>query len=246
MAKRGKRYYRTINFKRIFITIIILSLIVAGTVLGLALTTRRAGTLALDGTSFYAVAVGDFDTLNAANASATSLRRMGGAGFVVADGDSFRVVVAVYNRQSEANTVAARLAVQESLDTIILEWATSPVSFATTNRELAKEFSEFFTHPIDVFNSLLRHSQNLEEGTITESHASTILNSIRTNLNQKATRLSNFSTDFGDYVPPLQDFYREFSSLISDTLRLQFGDTLAVNIRYLTASVVYDWHRVTA
>jgi len=244
MAKRGKRYYRVINYRRIIITIMVLSLVIAGVVLGLALARRGAGTLNIGEARFFVVAAGEFDTLHNANRSAQDIRRAGGAGYVVNDGDNFRVVVAVYARASEANSVSARLGAEEGFDTRVLELTIPPVSLSAYDRERAKEFADFFSHPIEVFSALMRHSLALEGGSITESHASTILSGIRTTLNQHMHRLSSFSDEFSDYVPHLMDFYREFSSLTTDALALRFGDTLAVNIRHLTVAGVYAWQEV--
>jgi len=224
----------------------VLSLIVAGSILALTLINhnRSRGVLNITGTQFFVVKAGNYNTLQEANSSANAIRSAGGAGFIINNDNGFNVSIAVYSRLSDATAIASRLNTQQDFNATVATIEIAPMIISASNSECASDFSQFLTQPIEVFNSLMRHNQDLEEGNITDHHAITILTQMRNVLNQQLAALNNFNTEFVNYVSQLIEFYRDFSRLVSDTIALRLGATLAGNIRHLTIATIYNFHNL--
>ena len=244
MARRGRRYYRTLNVGLIIILLIVLSLVISGTALGFALSRRRGGVLSINSLNFYAVVHGNFNNRQDANLVAQQVAASGGAGFVHLDSElDFVVIVAIYSREQEANLVSVRLSSEFQASVLPINIAS--VSLHSYSQDSAILLANYFNLAIESFFTLLNLSESLETSGITDAHASTILTQKRTTLNNRARDvLAIDDQELVDVIRTLSAFYTEFALSITSILSSSNRVSLASSIRYLTAVNLFSFYNI--
>ena len=139
----------------------------------------------------YAVSMGAYDTLEAARAAAAVARERGAAGFVAYDGH-YNVLLAAYNTQQEARSVADKGGYTLfTLYTDSLEEKDFPLSLRSSVKPLVG-------YPLDLFGQLCEWSTQLAQKGTTVAYAQQRMQSIRDALAQKAQDFLASSAQSGD------------------------------------------------
>jgi len=238
----AKRYQRTIYWRKIVILIMILSMIVCTTILLVSIFRRSEGNLAISSRQFHFVIVGEYETLQAANSSANEIKQAGGAGYTMVDGDTFSVVVAVFNNSLDANSVSQNLRQNEGLLARVRVIEAPQLRFFSHDENLVRRLANLFNYPLELFTTLSRHSIDIDSGNITESHAVILLEQMRTNLSNKIMHeFSGFCDNLRIYSLRLTEFYLHFSTLIQQAINLHFSNCLPSNLRYITVSSILNY-----
>lgn len=81
---------------------------------------------------WYTIQTGIFSTREAAEEKAGAYTDRGAPGYVLKDGDKYRVLIACYGQKEDASAVRARLSDQQNVETYLYEWTTPKLSLRLT------------------------------------------------------------------------------------------------------------------
>lgn len=94
--------------------------------------TQQTGSFELSAGTLYALQVGVFSSEENANVFANELRARGGAGYVMEDAGSWRVLIAGYADRADAESVKQRLKSEQQMESKLLEISAEANAFTVT------------------------------------------------------------------------------------------------------------------
>ena len=180
----------------------------------------------------YALQVGVFDNLENARQLAQALQEKGGAGYIEDNGNSFRVLIAAYAKESDAKNVKQRLAAEESMDSkiYVIGEASANVSLDASVQQTAA-LEEAIAFSGQMVADMLALSISYDKGEVPLEEAMAKIASLSKKANSLETALdeSGVSKD-NILVKNLLSFLGEATSIVNsisgDTGSVAYSATL--------------------
>lgn len=145
----------------------------------------------LDKFDVYALQAGAFSEEANANTLANELQSKGGAGYIYYDGEVYRVFIAAYVSQSDAENVKARLLAEQNMDSKVYTVSSDMVDIDIFVAEGDDIYLEGAMEIIsDQQKEIISAALELDKGTLTPDAAVAKLNEIKT---AAATFMDRFS-----------------------------------------------------
>ena len=238
---KTRRVYREIYWSRIVIGITLLSFAVCGVMLYFVFSRAAPGTLIIPPRGFFYVSTGSYDTRSEAIRGAAPLRAMGGAGFILNDGQSFKTIAAVYANGRDAGSVAARLT-EEGFSAEVIARETPVLRIPASDAEEAKAFAAFFLEVHELFEAVFRLSVDLDERRIAESHAVLSLTRLRANLVRRLSELGAFEDSFPESAS-VKALYNALITLFTDAVSFSSAASVQSDIRYLLCGIADGYYK---
>ncbi|MBQ2661469.1 MAG: SPOR domain-containing protein [Clostridia bacterium] len=170
--------------------------------------------ITLPGTTLYTLQMGIYSSQENASKKAETLKTQGGAGYVLQDGDKFRVLSAGYTSNDDAKTVKDRL-MADGIDCALFTLSAEEYTFKiSTDKEntssLSLAFSAFKTAQDSLSNAILDFdikSQSISEG---QTECNSILEKLKSDIN-----IITSSTDLPSTLGCMTDCYGEYEEQLS-------------------------------
>lgn len=146
----------------------------------------------------YFLQNGVYATQQNADTAAQALQGKGGAGYVYADDDDYRVIVSAYRAQADADTVKTRLA--ETMEIKVLPVSAAAKTIQTDTKEQAAALTESLTLMQQATDDLYQANQDVE----TPDKCKGSLTSAQQKLQQAKEKLeSHFSSAQNEFATAL-------------------------------------------
>ena len=151
--------------------------------------TRETQEITLNGSVWYALQLGAFETEEAAHQLAEQFQRRGAAGYVWQN-ERYRVLAAVYPEKEDAQAVRQQLREQHDVDSYLYEISVPALSLRMTGMKGQIEILEAaFLHADELIRQTERISETLDRQEITPAEAVTELNTLREQVELVALRM---------------------------------------------------------
>lgn len=176
----------------------------------------------------FMLQMGVFDSESNANTLAESVRQKGGAGYVMRDGEKYRVLAAGYATQEEACSVRDRLK-SEGYDCSVHEITTETTDFSVsvmsgTNNTIENLKSAFYAL-LSAHDDLLELELNFDKSSMTAENGKAAVSTILSQLQSSSSGLKNLPTEITGCIESYEaaleklknantDSAEEFSSMI--------------------------------
>ncbi|MDR2201196.1 MAG: hypothetical protein LBP26_00295 [Clostridiales bacterium] len=234
-----RRSYGILYYDRIVFAVSVVSLSVCAAVFLLA---ARAGYFKTAAREFYYVSVFRGGESGAARTAAEQNGRLGGAGYIINDGE-FKVAAAVYAKKADAETVAARLLEAGYSASVLPLYAPGRKHADTKNGQTNAKIKAYYSVIDEMFSRLDAAAAALERGESTEALAlrdASLLYEKCQKLNSEVAGLQN-----GEAAALALLYPRYISSFDAAFSRRGAVPVLSL-LRWLNCALVYDYYSVLA
>ena len=193
--------------------------------------TRETQEITLNGSVWYALQLGAFETEEAARQLAEQFQRRGAAGYVWQD-ERYRVLAAVYPEKEDAQAVRQQLREQHDVDSYLYEISVPALSLRMTGMKGQIEILEAaFLHA----DEMERISETLDRQEITPAEAVTELNTLREQVELVALRMEQrFAAPRNTAVERLIALFQDYAAFAREKTGQESNATLSRQIKYQT------------
>lgn len=203
-------------------------------------------TLEIPANAYFALQMGIFNDEQNAWDAAEQLRQQGGAGYILQDGEQFRVLMSAYHTQDEARTVKDRLQ-GEGIETSIYEFSSEATSFNVKGEEtyvvIIEEVFGFLPTFIEEVYDL---SIELDQGQLELEGATTKLNALITTFDEKNKQLSNIaSSSDNEIVKSLSGAINDIKQLLDTAAKAATVEEMSTQLKYIQINLIDQYLEVT-
>ncbi|MFR5855796.1 MAG: SPOR domain-containing protein [Lachnospiraceae bacterium] len=197
--------------------------------------TRETQEITLNGSVWYALQLGAFETEEAAHQLAEQFQRRGAAGYVWQD-ERYRVLAAVYPEKEDAQAVRQQLREQHDVDSYLYEISIPALSLRMTGMKGQIEILEAaFLHADELIRQMERISETLDRQEITPAEAVTELNTLREQVELVALRMEQrFAAPRNTAVERLIALFQDYAAFAREKTGQESNATLSRQIKYQT------------
>jgi len=197
--------------------------------------TRETQEITLNGSVWYALQLGAFETEEAACQLAEQFQRRGAAGYVWQD-ERYRVLAAVYPEKEDAQAVRQQLREQHDVDSYLYEISVPALSLRMTGMKGQIEILEAaFLHADELIRQMERISETLDRQEITPAEAVTELNTLREQVELVALRMEQrFAAPRNTAVERLIALFQDYAAFAREKTGQESNATLSRQIKYQT------------
>lgn len=197
--------------------------------------TRETQEITLNGSVWYALQLGAFETEEAAHQLAEQFQRRGAAGYVWQD-ERYRVLAAVYPEKEDAQAVRQQLREQHDVDSYLYEISVPALSLRMTGMKGQIEILEAaFLHADELIRQMERISETLDRQEITPAEAVTELNTLREQVELVALRMEQrFAAPRNTAVERLIALFQDYDAFAREKTGQESNATLSRQIKYQT------------
>lgn len=197
--------------------------------------TRETQEITLNGSVWYALQLGAFETEEAACQLAEQFQRRGAAGYVWQD-ERYRVLAAVYPEKEDAQAVRQQLREQHDVDSYLYEISIPALSLRMTGMKGQIEILEAaFLHADELIRQMERISETLDRQEITPAEAVTELNTLREQVELVALRMEQrFAAPRNTAVERLIALFQDYAAFAREKTGQESNATLSRQIKYQT------------
>ncbi|MBR2467618.1 MAG: hypothetical protein IKB42_01040 [Clostridia bacterium] len=247
---KDTKLYRIRKKNKFFIFILCVSMIVGviylSTILGSAIKVGNFNFLfgknknSIAKHSYYAVVMGEYDSLNEAQTVASGVSVMGAGGYIWCDDSRYFVVGNVYKTKNEADSVLSNLTNTKYtpfIKEVVYEKVTLDIDNLT--KEQQQVVSDSLAQIDDVFSRSYNYSIKYDKGEIVATVVSSELNTIKGDLTVVASKLDAINT----VAVSNQNIYIK-NALVSINAELETavlkvidGSSTNKDLKYLTTSI---------
>ena len=197
--------------------------------------TRETREITLNGSVWYALQLGAFETEEAAGQLAEQFQRRGAAGYLWPE-ERFRVLAAVYPEKEDAQAVRQQLRDQHDVDSYLFEISIPSVSLRMTGMRGQIDILEAaFLHAEELIRQMERISETLDRQEITPAEAVTELSTLREQVELVALRLEQrFTAPRNTAVERLIALFQDYAAFAREKTGQESNATLSRQIKYQT------------
>ena len=201
--------------------------------------TRETREITLNGSVWYALQLGAFETEEAARQLAEQFQRRGAAGYLWPE-DRFRVLAAVYPEKEDAQAVRQQLRDQHDVDSYLFEISIPSVSLRMTGMRGQIDILEAaFLHAEDLIRQMERISETLDRQEITPAEAAEELNTLREQVKLVALRMEQrFLSPRNAAVTGLIGLMRDYAAFAREKTGQESNALLSRQLKYQTIQTI--------
>ena len=201
--------------------------------------TRETREITLNGSVWYALQLGAFETEEAARQLAEQFQRRGAAGYLWPE-DRFRVLAAVYPEKEDAQVVRQQLRDQHDVDSYLFEISIPSVSLRMTGMRGQIDILEAaFLHAEDLIRQMERISETLDRQEITPAEAAEELNTLREQVELVALRMEQrFLSPRNAAVTGLIGLMRDYAAFAREETGQESNALLSRQLKYQTIQTI--------
>ena len=201
--------------------------------------TRETREITLNGSVWYALQLGAFETEEAARQLAEQFQRRGAAGYLWPE-DRFRVLAAVYPEKEDAQAVRQQLRDQHDVDSYLFEISIPSVSLRMTGMRGQIDILEAaFLHAEELIRQMERISETLDRQEITPAEAAEELNTLREQVELVALRMEQrFLSPRNAAVTGLIGLMRDYAAFAREETGQESNALLSRQLKYQTIQTI--------
>lgn len=201
--------------------------------------TRETREITLNGSVWYALQLGAFETEEAAGQLAEQFQRRGAAGYLWPE-ERFRVLAAVYPEKEDAQAVRQQLRDQHDVDSYLFEISIPSVSLRMTGMRGQIDILEAaFLHAEDLIRQMERISETLDRQEITPAEAAEELNTLREQVELVALRMEQrFLSPRNAAVTGLIGLMRDYAAFAREKTGQESNALLSRQLKYQTIQTI--------
>lgn len=201
--------------------------------------TRETREITLNGSVWYALQLGAFETEEAAGQLAEQFQRRGAAGYLWPE-ERFRVLAAVYPEKEDAQAVRQQLRDQHDVDSYLFEISIPSVSLRMTGMRGQIDILEAaFLHAEELIRQMERISETLDRQEITPAEAAEELNTLREQLELVALRMEQrFLSPRNVAVTGLIGLMRDYAAFAREKTGQESNALLSRQLKYQTIQTI--------
>lgn len=201
--------------------------------------TRETREITLNGSVWYALQLGAFETEEAARQLAEQFQRRGAAGYLWPE-DRFRVLAAVYPEKEDAQAVRQQLRDKHDVDSYLFEISIPSVSLRMTGMRGQIDILEAaFLHAEDLIRQMERISETLDRQEITPAEAAEELNTLREQVELVALRMEQrFLSPRNAAVTGLIGLMRDYAAFAREKTGQESNALLSRQLKYQTIQTI--------
>ena len=201
--------------------------------------TRETREITLNGSVWYALQLGAFETEEAAGQLAEQFQRRGAAGYLWPE-ERFRVLAAVYPEKEDAQAVRQQLRDQHDVDSYLFEISIPSVSLRMTGMRGQIDILEAtFLHAEELIRQMERISETLDRQEITPAEAAEELNTLREQVELVALRMEQrFLSPRNTAVTGLIGLMRDYAAFAREKTGQESNALLSRQLKYQTIQTI--------
>ena len=201
--------------------------------------TRETREITLNGSVWYALQLGAFETEEAAGQLAEQFQRRGAAGYLWPE-ERFRVLAAVYPEKEDAQAVRQQLRDQHDVDSYLFEISIPSVSLRMTGmRGQIDSLEAAFLHAEELIRQMERISETLDRQEITPAEAAEELNTLREQVELVALRMEQrFLSPRNAAVTGLIGLMRDYAAFAREKTGQESNALLSRQLKYQTIQTI--------
>ena len=201
--------------------------------------TRETREITLNGSVWYALQLGAFETEEAARQLAEQFQRRGAAGYLWPE-ERFRVLAAVYPEKEDAQAVRQQLRDQHDVDSYLFEISIPSVSLRMTGMRGQIDILEAaFLHAEELIRQMERISETLDRQEITPAEAAEELNTLREQVELVALRMEQrFLSPRNAAVTGLIGLMRDYAAFAREKTGQESNALLSRQLKYQTIQTI--------
>ena len=201
--------------------------------------TRETREITLNGSVWYALQLGAFETEEAAGQLAEQFQRRGAAGYLWPE-ERFRVLAAVYPEKEDAQAVRQQLRDQHDVDSYLFEISIPSVSLRMTGMRGQIDILEAaFLHAEELIRQMERISETLDRQEITPAEAAEELNTLREQVELVALRMEQrFLSPRNAAVTGLLGLMRDYAAFAREKTGQESNALLSRQLKYQTIQTI--------
>ena len=201
--------------------------------------TRETREITLNGSVWYALQLGAFETEEAAGQLAEQFQRRGAAGYLWPE-ERFRVLAAVYPEKEDAQAVRQQLRDQHDVDSYLFEISIPSVSLRMTGMRGQIDILEAaFLHAEELIRQMERISETLDRQEITPAEAAEELNALREQVELVALRMEQrFLSPRNAAVTGLIGLMRDYAAFAREKTGQESNALLSRQLKYQTIQTI--------
>lgn len=201
--------------------------------------TRETREITLNGSVWYALQLGAFETEEAAGQLAEQFQRRGAAGYLWPE-ERFRVLAAVYPEKEDAQAVRQQLRDQHDVDSYLFEISIPSVSLRMTGMRGQIDILEAaFLHAEELIRQMERISETLDRQEITPAEAAEELNTLREQVELVALRMEQrFLSPRNVAVTGLIGLMRDYAAFAREKTGQESNALLSRQLKYQTIQTI--------
>ncbi len=201
--------------------------------------TRETREITLNGSVWYALQLGAFETEEAAGQLAEQFQRRGAAGYLWPE-ERFRVLAAVYPEKEDAQAVRQQLRDQHDVDSYLFEISIPSVSLRMTGMRGQIDILEAaFLHAEELIRQMERISETLDRQEITPAEAAEELNTLREQVELVALRMEQrFLSPRNAAVTGLIGLMRDYAAFAREKTGQESNALLSRQLKYQTIQTI--------
>lgn len=201
--------------------------------------TRETREITLNGSVWYALQLGAFETEEAARQLAEQFQRRGAAGYLWPE-ERFRVLAAVYPEKEDAQAVRQQLRDQHDVDSYLFEISIPSVSLRMTGMRGQIDILEAaFLHAEELIRQMERISETLDRQEITPAEAAEELNTLREQVELVALRMEQrFLSPRNAAVTGLIGLMRDYATFAREKTGQESNALLSRQLKYQTIQTI--------
>ena len=201
--------------------------------------TRETREITLNGSVWYALQLGAFETEEAAGQLAEQFQRRGAAGYIWPD-ERYRVLAAVYPEKEDAQAVRQQLREQHDVESYLFEIDVPAVVLRMTGMRGQIDILEAaFLHAEELIRQMERTSETLDRQEITPAEAADELNTLREQVELVALRMEQrFAAPRNTAVTRLIGLMRDYAAFAREKTGQESNALLSRQIKYQTFQTI--------
>ena len=201
--------------------------------------TRETREITLNGSVWYALQLGAFETEETAGQLAEQFQRRGAAGYLWPE-ERFRVLAAVYPEKEDAQAVRQQLRDQHDVDSYLFEISIPSVSLRMTGMRGQIDILEAaFLHAEELIRQMERISETLDRQEITPAEAAEELNTLREQVELVALRMEQrFLSPRNAAVTGLIGLMRDYAAFAREKTGQESNALLSRQLKYQTIQTI--------
>ncbi len=193
----------------------------------------------LDKFDAYALQAGAFSEEANANAMSGELKSKGGAGYIYYDGEVYRVFIAAYVNQSDAENVKARLLAEQNMESKIYTVSSDMVDMDISVSEADAIYVESAMEVIaDQQAEIISAALEFDKGALTSDQAIAKLNEIKT---AAKTFMDRFSNSTNDSILAIRAYSKSVYDNIGELLQSDLTSVeLSAEIKHFYMELLFE------
>ena len=194
----------------------------------------------IEANTVYALQVGVFDEEANAEEMAQTLKDKGGAGYIIQDGDSYRVIISAYRTEAEAENVKTRLAEEQKLDSKLYNITTEQINVElSAPEEYLAQLEDAIEESADIHEALLELSLSYDKGDLNLEQVKSELETLKDTADEKVSQMEAIDkSGTVEAVAEIKGFYSGVSNTLGQLMEAETQVNMSSGIKAAYMDVV--------